>query len=266
MTAKISQLVSKRDAMILSWKSRKDYKGYDRSKGSPFNSWRAIVYTAKGKAIGFPEEWRDYAAFMRDVAGDPATGKIVVRLNTSKPHGVGNSLWAEKGAEVACRLSELTYDGVTKTLVEWCGDLNLNYQGVRQRYFKGIGYSPQEILFGKPRKKRDKRESDHLTRTARMFGAYKLRDKKRGYTFDITLEFMRSEIAKGCAYCGDKENVGLDRIDNSIGHVMSNVVPCCYSCNCARNDNFSHDEMKHLGKVISEIKRKRNENGEKRAA
>lgn len=33
----------------------------------------------------------------------------------------------------------------------------------------------------------------------------------------------------------------------------SNVVPCCYVCNCARNNNFSFDEMKILGKTIKKI-------------
>lgn len=32
-----------------------------------------------------------------------------------------------------------------------------------------------------------------------------------------------------------------------------NVVPCCYVCNCARNNNFSFDEMKILGKTIKKI-------------
>lgn len=33
----------------------------------------------------------------------------------------------------------------------------------------------------------------------------------------------------------------------------ANVVPCCYVCNCARNNNFSFDEMKILGKTIKKI-------------
>ena len=47
----------------------------------------------------------------------------------------------------------------------------------------------------------------------------------------------------------------MDR--DSKGHTKDNVVPCCYDCNCARNDNFSHEEMVILGKTISEIKSKR---------
>lgn len=38
---------------------------------------------------------------------------------------------------------------------------------------------------------------------------------------------------------------------------MSNVVPCCVECNKARNDNFSFEEMKVIGKTIREVKQSR---------
>ena len=41
--------------------------------------------------------------------------------------------------------------------------------------------------------------------------------------------------------------------DNSKGHTYDNVVPCCYVCNCARNNNFTFEEMKQLGKTIKSI-------------
>lgn len=41
---------------------------------------------------------------------------------------------------------------------------------------------------------------------------------------------------------------------------MDNVVPCCYDCNCARNNNFTHEEMFILGKTIREIKNNRTKN------
>lgn len=37
-----------------------------------------------------------------------------------------------------------------------------------------------------------------------------------------------------CHYCNQQfnhRNLGLDRMDSSIGHVKGNVVPCCYNCN-----------------------------------
>lgn len=50
-----------------------------------------------------------------------------------------------------------------------------------------------------------------------------------------------------------------DRIDNNIGHTKLNVVPCCYTCNTARNNNFTHNEMFILGETIKQIKLNRNE-------
>ena len=43
----------------------------------------------------------------------------------------------------------------------------------------------------------------------------------------------------GCAYCGDKPtplHMSLDRLDNSVGHIESNVVPCCFFCNYLQRD------------------------------
>lgn len=239
--------------------NRKDYKGYDRTRGSSFNSWRAIINTEKGRASGFPAEWRDFSVFMKDVQGVWSRGMIVRRLDSTLPHSKTNSVWSEKGSESIGKLTKLEFNGVEKTLLEWCGELNLNYQGVRQRYFRGKDLSPEEILFGKTRHIRTPQERNFAFRTARMCGAYRLKDKNKNRGNDVTVDFLRSEIQKGCVYCGDMEKVGLDRLDNSKGHTRDNVVPCCSSCNSVRMDHFSFDEMIKIGKVISEIKRSRNE-------
>lgn len=260
MTKKKNENLTRSEALAVAWKSRKDYKGYDKSKGGSFNSWRAIIYTGKGQDIGFPDEWRSYETFLLEVQGEWSVGKIVCRLDTKKPHSKENSYWNEKGLENNGKLIQLEYDGITKTILQWCADLKLNYQGVRQRYFRGKNLTTKEILFGKQKKIRIKNERDHSFRTARMFGAYRLKDKKKGLDNDITLDYFRKQIEDGCTYCGDTNRVGLDRIDNTKGHTKSNVVPCCYDCNCARMNNFSSDEMKIIGQSIKEIKRLRNEN------
>ena len=259
MTKKKDSSLTKREALSLAWKSRKDYKGYDRTKGSSYNSWRAIVYTEKGRSIGFPSEWRSYNTFVSDIQGEWKLEKIVCRFDTQKPHSKDNSYWADKGTENSGKLIVFEYDGISKTLVEWAMDLNLSYQGIRQRYFKGKGYTPKEVLFGKERKFRGEQERTQEFRIRRMFGAYRLRDKNKGLNNDLTLDFFKEEIKNGCIYCGDLNNVGLDRIDNTKGHEKSNVVSCCYDCNCARMDNFSLEEMKIIGLAIKEIKRMRNE-------
>lgn len=263
MTKKKDDSLTKREALVLAWKSRNDYKGYDRSKGSAFNSWRAIIRTEKGRTIGFPESWRKFDAFMSEVQGEWAHGKIVCRIDSSLPHGADNSVWSERGQEVITKLVKMEYEGEVKTLIEWCIKFNLGYSGVRQRFYRGKNYSPHEVLFGKQKKRGDPKERSEHFRTLRMLDAYRLRDKKKGFTSDLTIEFFKEQKSKGCFYCGDTEKIGLDRIDNAKGHTKDNVLPSCYVCNCARMDNFSVDEMKKIGSVIREIKESRNANREK---
>ena len=246
--------ISRSKSLIDSWKNRKDYKGYDRSKGSSYNSWRAIIYTIKGKDIGFPITWKTYDVFMEEVQGAWGNGYVAARIDKLKPHSKSNTMWVEKGQEALHRLVVLKYNNATKTLIEWAEELQLNYNGVRQRYFKGNGYSAEEILFGKKRKVHNKHDRDFAHRTSRMLGAYRLSDKKKSLHCDIDIETMRKIISNECVYCGDVERVGLDRVENSIGHTVSNVVPCCYVCNCARNDNFTYEEFKVIGKAIKEVR------------
>lgn len=62
-------------------------------------------------------------------------------------------------------------------------------------------------------------------------------DRNRRRENDLTEEFVQNMIADGCSYCGDTAiRVGLDRIDNSIGHLKSNVVAACCRCNLIRGE------------------------------
>jgi 5-methylcytosine-specific restriction endonuclease McrA len=48
---------------------------------------------------------------------------------------------------------------------------------------------------------------------------------------------------------GDFIYNGLDRIDSNKGHIINNVVPCCWDCNIAKNDQSLNDFF-HLIKLI----------------
>lgn len=64
-------------------------------------------------------------------------------------------------------------------------------------------------------------------------------DRKRGLLFDLTRDFVRDSISRGCVYCGATPSdmkISLDRIDNTKGHVRDNVVPACIRCNWTRRD------------------------------
>lgn len=240
----------------------------DKSKGSMYNSWRSKIYTKKGRLAGFPYSWITFKQFKLEMSNGWKKGFILCRKNTKLPYSKQNCYWAPKGNEVDSKLVKLTYNHETKTLVEWCNEYQLNYSGVRQRYFKGINFTPGQILFGKyyltKKEITDIRKIDDeqlkRNKVSKMLSAYRCKDKKHGWITNITNEYLRDVIENGkCFYCGDTHNLGLDRIDNSRGHEIGNVVPCCYECNVARGNNFTMEEMRLIGKTIKEIKKKRNE-------
>lgn len=61
---------------------------------------------------------------------------------------------------------------------------------------------------------------------------YKRGAKKRNLEFKLTLEDFKNNWNKQCEYCGDDINgIGLDRVDNNIGYIGTNIVLCCETCN-----------------------------------
>jgi hypothetical protein len=67
----------------------------------------------------------------------------------------------------------------------------------------------------------------------------------RGYEFQLTETEAKEIMTKPCQYCGVPPSAeakyervfgtfiynGIDRIDNSIGYIKENCVPCCKHCN-----------------------------------
>jgi len=57
-----------------------------------------------------------------------------------------------------------------------------------------------------------------------------------------------------CYYCQGPLSEGgikLDRLDNTKGYNIENVVPCCYRCNVIRGDRFTPKQMKRIAEVLN---------------
>lgn len=79
-------------------------------------------------------------------------------------------------------------------------------------------------------------------------------DRKSGYTNDLTKDFIRDAIKDGCQYCGETTiRMTLDRIDNTKGHTMDNVVPACIRCNYARR-SMPYDAWLVVAKGMKEAR------------
>jgi len=85
-----------------------------------------------------------------------------------------------------------------------------------------------------------------------LYGNYRLSANGRGLTFQLNRELFRMLVTSTCFYCGvGPQKVyaknrcsngnftynGIDRVDNKVGYVEGNVVPCCYDCNHAKRGN-----------------------------
>lgn len=263
----IEDKIKRMYALQESWKSRKDYIG-DIKEECPriYNSWRAIMFTKKGKQAGVSEEWKSFRAFYKDVRASYDKGKVFRRLDSTKPYSKDNFIWVttEEAQLLKSNLITLTYNGKTMYLKEWADELNISLQGLRIRYHRRnkLNYTTEEILFGRKKNRGSKsvKDSDNIrAKASKMISSYKHKDRLNNTSIcDIDIDWMiENIITKPCYYCGDTHRIGCDRIDNSKGHTKDNVIPCCYDCNCARNNNFSVEEMKVIGKAIKQVKENR---------
>jgi len=90
----------------------------------------------------------------------------------------------------------------------------------------------------------------------RVYSKYKKSAKTRNLEFLLTLEECLNLFKSRCYYCNDlPENIettyqieyqGIDRIDNNMGYISDNVIPCYAFCNYAKH---YHSQEKFLEKV-----------------
>jgi|WetSurMetagenome_2_1015567.scaffolds.fasta_scaffold132721_3 hypothetical protein len=80
---------------------------------------------------------------------------------------------------------------------------------------------------------------------------------KRKLEWLITENEFQELSYKDCYYCNNKlENrkystgAALDRIDNSIGYIISNVLPCCATCNYLRGDIMTVQETQQVVNLL----------------
>ncbi len=85
-----------------------------------------------------------------------------------------------------------------------------------------------------------------------MLWLYKSNAKRRDLQFDLSIEDIKEHFwEKDCRYCGTSGTSGIDRVDNSMGYVLSNAVPCCTTCNLMKAQMCVQDFVDHCRKVAS---------------
>lgn len=88
------------------------------------------------------------------------------------------------------------------------------------------------------------------TASHKLFHRYKQNAEKRKYSFNLSFKAFQEIIVQPCHYCGVSSSIaidvslineerkyrfnGVDRVDNTLGYSVENVVPCCSMCNNAK--------------------------------
>ena len=94
-------------------------------------------------------------------------------------------------------------------------------------------------------------EYKHLRMLKRKYSMYKWSAKKRKISFDIDLDIFGSFWGKECFYCGIEmgDNIGIDRINNSVGYEQGNLVSCCSLCNQMKMDLSLLEFTEHTKRI-----------------
>ena len=108
------------------------------------NNPRYVDYGARG--IGVCEHWLKFENFFADM-GRPENGRTLERKNNDKGYSQENCVWASPIAQNRNRRSSIniTYQGVTRTLVEWQEVLQLNYPKTYNRIMK-LGWAAKRAF------------------------------------------------------------------------------------------------------------------------
>ena len=84
----------------------------------------------------------------------------------------------------------------------------------------------------------------------------------RDLPFKILFRDYKKIISNPCYYCGkdltNETGGSLDRKDNNqkIGYILSNVLPCCGTCNVSRADHYTVREFKVMAQALVKFRKK----------
>jgi hypothetical protein len=71
-----------------------------------------------------------------------------------------------------------------------------------------------------------------------LYAQYRCDALRRNKSFELNHDEFLSFVSRPCYYCGSDpiKFGGIDRVENAIGYLPNNCVPCCKICNIAKRD------------------------------
>ena len=97
-----------------------------------------------------------------------------------------------------------------------------------------------------------------------LYFQYRKAANKRILFFGLTKRAFRKLTSSDCHYCGAKPTRpyrprqskngwylynGIDRVDNRLGYIPSNCVPCCILCNKFKSTLTKEEFLQHVERI-----------------
>ena len=105
-----------------------------RSRCSDPTHWAYSKYGAVGVTVC--ERWNDFAAFLEDLGSKPFPKAVLLRFDTAKGYYKENCKWGKRGGGMR-RSTEYTYAGMSMTITEWAGYLEMPRKVIAERLWNG---------------------------------------------------------------------------------------------------------------------------------
>lgn len=98
----------------------------------------------------------------------------------------------------------------------------------------------------------------------RIHYKYKYGAKDRGISWDLSTEQVATLVKQNCDYCNrspaQKLEIrrsfngvflcnGIDRVDNTLGYMIANCVPCCKTCNTMKLALGQKEFLEHIARI-----------------
>jgi hypothetical protein len=109
-----------------------------------------------------------------------------------------------------------------------------------------------------------KRKMDGTPALNKAFNQLKSGARHRKILVEINFDDFLKISKQDCTYCGCPPTIrkgerswhitkinGIDRVDNNLGYVPGNIVPCCWQCNQSKS-NLTLEEWKSWLRKVSE--------------
>ena len=101
------------------------------------------------------------------------------------------------------------------------------------------------------------RQRELATNPTTRFSRFKKRCTNQNKEMSLTFEQWSLLVSNQCVYCSgnlETKGCGLDRVDNNIGYLLGNCVPCCQECNRIKGNKLTYEEMLAVAEVLKNMR------------